>query len=592
VNPGLAHLLQWTRPHAGRIALAFLLGAATVGSSIGLMATSAYLLSAAALHPSIAELSLAIVGVRAFGLARGVFRYLERIITHTLNLRLLGTLRVWVYQTIEPLAPARLVDARSGDLLARAVTDIDSLQDFYARVLAPPAVAVAVAAGTAVYLGSHDLRLAVTFLILFTVAGVLLPAGVRSTARAPAQACSRARAALSAQIVVTLQGLPDLTAFSAQAPFADRLRAANRNLTEAQRQWAWLQSAPAAASGLLAQLAAAATLAWGVYLTAAGRMDGIALGAITLAALAAFEAAAALPAAALSSESVLAAAGRIFSLAELRPAVDDPADPRPAPDPSAGLHLCVRDLRFRYPGQSRDALDGFNLDLAPGRRVAIVGPSSAGKSTLARLLLRLWEYTDGEITLNGIELRALQTEAARSLFAAMLQPPTLFNTTLRENLLLGRPGSCEADLRGVLERVQLGSMLASLPRGLETRVGEGGAAVSAGERQRLALARTLLQSAAILVLDEPTAHLDPVTERAVLAGLTNLPPHQSLLMITHRLVGLDSMDEIVVLADGRIAERGTHGLLSKAGGMYQHMLGMQNRAWDVLGVTAITNGGV
>lgn len=578
-------LLRWTRPHAGRIAVAAILGAATVGSSIGLMATSAYLLSAAALHPSIAELSLAIVGVRFFGLSRGVFRYLERIANHTLNLRLLGELRVWFYRTIEPLAPARLVELRGGDLLARAIGDIDSLQEFYARVLAPPAVALAVAAGTAIFLGARDTLLALTFLVFFAAAAVLLPAMIRRAGRAPARALSGARAALSAQVIETLQGLPDLVSFGAQGLFLEQLHGENLALAAAHRRWAWLQAAPAAASLALGHLAAAATLAWGVHLTAAGRLDGVELGALALGVLAAFEAAAALPAAAQVSEAVLAAAGRVFALSDLKPAVRESAAPVDLPDRPGILDLEVRGLRFTYPGQPSPALDGVDLRLAPGARVAIVGPSGAGKSTLAALLLRLWEIDEGAIFFNGVELRSLRSDAARSLMAALVQQPTLFNTSLRENLLLANPQASESDMRRVLHHMQLGAFLDTLPSGLDTRVGEGGLALSAGERQRVALARTLLQPAPILLLDEPTAHLDTITERGVLAGLTAAAPPRSLLLITHRLVGLEAMDEILLLARGRVVERGAHAHLSRAGGLYQRMLELQNRAWDVLGET-------
>ncbi len=591
MNRAGMQLLRWTRPHAGRITLAALLGAATVGSSIGLMATSAYLLSAAALHPSIAELGLAIVGVRAFGLARGVFRYLERLATHTLNLKLLSDLRGWFYRTIEPLAPARLMDARSGDLLARAVGDINSLQEFYARVLSPPAVALAVAAMTAAFLGTQDGPLAILFLGFFVTATVLLPASVWKAGRTPARELSAARAALTAEIVETLQGLPDLVAFGAQGSFVQRFRNENDAVAGSHRRWARLQATSAAACSGLGYLATAAVLAWGVHLTAGGRIGGGVLGALALATLAAFEAAAPLPAAAHACETALAAAGRVFALAGVRPEVEEPASPVRPPDSSRGVTLAVRGLRFTYPGESGPALDGIDLRLAPGGRVAIVGPSGAGKSTLASLLLRLWEYSVGEIAIAGQELHTLGTEATRGLFAALPQRPALFNTTLRENLLLADPKASDDELLRVLHRMQLTGFLDSLPAGLDTRIGEGGLALSAGERQRLVLARTLLQAAPILLLDEPTAHLDTLTEQGVLAGLLAVTPPRSLLLITHRMVSLEALDEILVMVRGRVVERGTHARLSQSGGMYQRMRRIQNRAWDVLREPDTQSGG-
>jgi ATP-binding cassette subfamily C protein CydC len=235
-------------------------------------------------------------------------------------------------------------------------------------------------------------------------------------------------------------------------------------------------------------------------------------------------------------------------------------------------------LRFAYAPGERPALDGLSFDLPAGRRVALVGPSGAGKTTLLNLLLGFWPYAHGQVWLNGVELRASGPEAARRLLAVMPQSPYLFDATLRDNLRLARPTAEDAQLAEALAQAQLADFVAALPGGLDTRVGEHGLRLSGGERQRLALARALLQPGPLLVLDEPTANLDPLTERAVLAALLAASAGRSTLLITHRLVGLEAMDEILVLDHGRLVERGTHAGLLAAGGLYARLWTLQNRA--------------
>jgi thiol reductant ABC exporter CydC subunit len=575
-------LLRLTSPFATRIGVAVLMGAATVGSSIGLMATGAYLLSAAALRPSIAELGVAIVGVRFFGLARGVFRYLERIASHSVNLRLLTALRLWFYQAIEPLAPAGLVSARSGDLLARAVADIETLQDFYVRVLAPPGVAIVVLLGTSAFLGSVHPLLVLTLVGFALLGGALLPLAVLRLSRKPGAAAVAQRAALNAEVVDNLQGLADLVAFGAVETRLDRVRLASDSLAAAQRRLLWIQAAQSSASGLVAHLAMWTVLAVGVSQVQAGRVDGVVLAALALGTLAAFEAVIPLPLAAQSLEAALPAARRIFDLADQEPAVREPSRPGTIAESRATPSLEVHGLRFAYVPGDAPVLQGLELEVPAGKRLALVGPSGAGKTTLANLILRFWDYSQGEIRLDGIDIRSLSSEETRSRIAVIAQGTYLFNASLQENLLLANPEASRAAMEGALRGAQLDRLVATLPDGLATRIGERGLSLSAGERQRLAIARALLRPAGFLLLDEPTANLDPVTEQRVLEALLPATHGRTTLWITHRLVGLESVDGILVMERGRIIERGSHAELVQLGGLYASMWKLQNRAWDAL----------
>ncbi|MCW5883263.1 MAG: hypothetical protein KIS91_20175, partial [Anaerolineae bacterium] len=411
-------LLALVRPYTAWMALAVLLGAATIGSSIALMATSAYLISAAALRPSVAELSVAIVGVRFFGLARGVFRYLERWASHNATLRILARLRVWFYTAIEPLAPARLAQTQSGDLLARAVGDIGTLQDVFVRVVAPPVVALLVTLGTTLFLGLFDPRLALALVIFLALTGLALPAWIRRLSRNPSARLVQTRAALYADLVAGIQGLADVVAFGQQADMAARVRARDEATARAQSRLVWLNGLQSGGTTLLTHLGMWAVLVVGVTLVASRRVEGVYLAMLALAALAAFEAVLPLPQAAQAWETAQAAARRLFEVGE----TDLPPRPPSLPgkgesvshplqastvtlseakslalverecvacprDTSLSAQQCtaslrddimIRHVRFTYAPGGAPVLDDVSLDVAAGQWTALVGPSGAG----------------------------------------------------------------------------------------------------------------------------------------------------------------------------------------------------------------------
>ena len=567
-------LLRLAGPSARRMLLAALLGFATVGSGIGLMTTSAYLIAAAALGPSIAELQVAIVGVRFFGIARGVARYLERYVSHDVTFRLLAQIRTWFYRRLEPLAPARLMVFRSGDLLARIVADVETLENFYLRVLAPPAVALLTALLVAALLGSFDLRLAGALLGFLLLAGVALPLVVRSLGRRAGQQLVQVRAELNAQLVDGIQGVADLLAFDGGQGHLSRLQGTSRTLGQLQGRMARLSGFQSALTGLLMNLATLTVVAVAIPLVRAGQLDGVYLALLAVAAISSFEAVLPLPQAFQYLDNSLTAARRLFEIVDAEPVVVDP--PRPAPAPPR-LDLLFQGLRVAYEPGGPPALDGIDFSLPHGGKMAVVGPSGAGKSTLIEVLLRFWDYEGGQVHLGGRELRAYRQEDLRSLIAFVSQRTHLFNATVRENLLLARPDASEAEVRRAAERAGIHDFVAGLPKGYDTWIGEQGLRLSGGERQRLAIARAILKDAPMLLLDEPAANLDALTERQVLAELRGLMAGRTTLLVTHRLAGLETMDEILVLRQGQIVERGKHQDLLQRGGFYRRMWDLQNQ---------------
>jgi ATP-binding cassette subfamily C protein CydCD len=581
----IPRLLAFLRGSWGWVALSVLLGVLTVGSNVGLMGTSAFLISAAALHPELGMLEVAIVGVRFFGIARGVFRYAERLASHNVTFRLLARLRTWFYQKLEPLAPARLMEYRSGDLLSRIVADVDSLEDFYVRVVSPSLVAVLIAAGMILFFSRYAASLAWAYLAFMLLLGLGVPLLAWSLSRSLGAQLVTRRAALQARLVDGIQGLADLLAFGRGSDYALRLREEGRYYGETQRSLAALTGLSSGLTVLLVNLGILAVLGLTIPLIGAGRIPGVMLVVLVLAASAGFEAVIPLPQAAQTLSSSNQAARRLFEIVDAEPAVVDNVESRDQGiekrEPGTGATLLstlsLSNLSFSYPSSHEFALQGIDFSLAPGQRIAIVGPSGAGKSTLANLLLRFWDYSEGQIFLAGRDLHAWPQEHVRQQIGCLSQRTWFFNDTLRNNLLLARPAATRSEIQQAAQRAQIHDFILGLPQGYETVIGERGLRLSGGERQRLAIARLLLKDAPIFLLDEPTANLDPLTELRILDTLFSLVGAHSVLLITHRLVGLECMQEILVLDHGRILERGTQAQLLAHGGMYQRLWELQNR---------------
>jgi ATP-binding cassette, subfamily C, bacterial CydC len=531
-----------------RVALAVLLGALTILCGVGLMATAGYLISRAAERPAILSLTVAIVVVRVFGLARPVARYLERLSSHDLAFRALGRARHRVYERIEPLAPAQLRGDRQGDLLSRLVADVDSLQNLHLRGIGPPLVAVAASAVSvavaAAILPAAGLMLAIG---LFA-AGLAVPAVGGLAARRGGREAA-ARGELTAELIETLAGSAELAAYGRQDDRLHRLYSADRGLVRLARRAALADGAADGLRFVLTGATVAGVLAVAVSAHASGGLDRVLIALLALLALASFEAIQPLGEAARELGETVAAGRRLLELIDREPAVTNPDEPLPLP--AAPFTVALEGVRARYAPGEPPALDGFTLKLDPGRRIALVGPSGAGKTTVTNLLLRFLDPECGRVTLAGSDLRAYRQEDVRSAIAVAGQDAHLFSTTIRDNVRLARPGASDQELEQALDAARIGDWVRSLPEGLDTLVGEQGRELSGGQRQRIALARALLADAPVLVLDEPTAHLDEPTAERLLEDILGASGERSVLLITHRSEGLDLVDEVVVLDGGK-----------------------------------------
>jgi len=527
-----------------RVAAAVLLGALAVVFGIGLMTSAGYLISRAAEQPPILSLTVTIVAVRFFGLARPLARYLERIVSHDLALRSLARIRSRFYERIEPLAPAQLDGYRRGELLNRMVGDVDALQGLYPRTLGPPLVAVLAAAGAVAAAATVLPSAAAVLAAGLLVGGVGVPLLAWAAARSAGRRQAAARGELTADLVELLRGAPELVAFGRDEDTLARVRAADAELVRLGRRDALAGGAADALMLLIAGLTVAGLLALAVEAHSAGTLDRVLVATLALLALASFDAVVPLAAGARETSGLLAAGRRVLETMERKPLVCDPAEPHPGPPRRAPVELVGVTARY---GDEEPVLRGFALRLEAGRRVALVGPSGAGKTTVTNLLLRFLDPIEGRVTIAGHDVREYRQEDVRAMFALAGQDAHVFDSTIRENLRLARPDVVDAELWVALQRARLADWVAALPAGLDTPVGEEGTMLSGGQRQRLVLARALLADAPVLLLDEPTAHLDPPTAQAVIDDVLDAAGERTVLLITHRPEGLDRMDEIVSL---------------------------------------------
>jgi ATP-binding cassette, subfamily C, bacterial CydC len=565
-------LLGLLGPYRFRVALAVLLGVATVAGNVGLLSTAAYVISAAAVVSYISLLTIPIYLVRFFSVSRSFSRYFERLVSHDLTFRLLGNLRSWFYVRLTPLAPALLEGYRSGDLLSRLVEDVEELENLYMRAVSPVLVAAVVWGLAFAVLYPFDPALAITVLVFLAAAGVGAPLLVWALSRGLGRRQLELRSELYSRIVEGTQGVQDLLAFGREEEQGRQIEVLNSKLARIERRQALISGLHDSSGDLLTNLAMLVMLVLAIPLVAGGEVHGIYLAFLALVALGVFEAATPLGAAFQTIGRTTAAGERLFEVSDSEPTIRNPKSPLPVPE---DFTVRFDNVSFRYGEGDPFSLEDVSFALEPGRKVAVVGPSGSGKSTLANLILRFRDPQGGEIRLGGRSLSEYAQEDVRRLVSVVPQSTHVFNDTLRNNLLLADPEANDEALELALERARISSFIERLPDGLDTYVGEHGSRLSGGERRRLAVARALLKDAPLLVLDEPTANLDTVTELEVLASVWEAARDRAALLVTHRLVGMEDMHEILVMDGGRIVERGAHEQLLAAGGLYCRMLETQ-----------------
>jgi ATP-binding cassette subfamily C protein CydC len=553
--------------------LSISLGWATVASWIALIGTSSYLISYAALHPSVAELQVAIVGVRFFGITRGVFRYLERLVSHTTTFKILSEMRVWLFEELEKLTPAALKEYKGGDLLARVIDDIETLQDFFIRVVYPPIVALLSAIGVLWFFGRWSVSFSLVLFWFQFLLGVLLPILILRVSRGPSVELVRNGSRLRELAVDAVQGNAEITAFGIEDDFKHKLFELGNERSKLQKKMHLINGFHGSLVSFGINACVVVLIVLAVPMVSSGILDGKLLAVVLLGSLASFEAILVLPSVYQNLEKSLESARRLFEIIDKEPEVESVGGDFLIESP---ISLNLVNLSFSYPRINIPVLEEISLDLPAGKQVGIVGASGEGKTTVINLLLRYWNYSSGKIMLNGKDIKQYDVEEVRRNMGVLAQRVYLFNSSIFENIRLGNP---KASLSEVVEAANLAGaheFIQKLPSGYEAIVGEKGSSLSGGERQRIGLARLLLKKASIYFLDEPTANLDLITGKKVMNSILESLCGKSLLLVTHKLAGLPRMDEIIILSEGRIIERGTHSELVRSGGVYSRMWETEN----------------
>ncbi|GLW23057.1 thiol reductant ABC exporter subunit CydC [Microbispora triticiradicis] len=542
-----------------RLVLAAVAGSAADLAGVALIASAAWLITRAAEQPPLAALSVAIVAVRAFATTRGVFRYGERLAGHDVALRAQAGTRERLYRALIPAGP---LPQRGADLLSRMVDDTDAVQDLLVRCLLP-AVAALVTGLTAVVIAGFLLPVAAPVLAAgLLAAGLALPVGTAAAARRWSARIAPARADLAARVADLVHGAADLAAYGARDEALSAAMDADGRLARLERGQARINAA-ALGIGVLAQGLTVAAVVW---VAQGAGLDRVATAVLALTSLVAFEPALALGAAGERFAAVLAALRRLRETAATPPAVREPDEPAPPPEPP--LTVEVEDLVVRHGGRE-PALNGVSLTLTPGRRVAVVGPSGAGKSTLLSALMRTVEIESGAIRLNGTDVRRLSSDDVRARVTGLTQDPYVFQASFTDNLRLAGPSASTGEIEAAVRRARLDAWAGRT--GWDTVLGEDGRTVSGGQLQRLALARALLYDPPVLLLDEPAEALDEETADLLTADLLDATRGRTTLLVTHRLRGLEQVDEIVVLEGGRVTQRGAHADLVGVPGYYRDL---------------------
>jgi len=568
----ISRLLSYISDHRWQFTLALLLAAGTILAGIGLMSTSGYLISRAAQRPMIVDLFMVTAGVRFFGISRAVVRYFERVVSHDLTFKILHSMRVDLYRKFDSFSQKWLMGRRSGDLLSGIVSDIETLQNVYLRIISPVIVAAVISILTFAGLAFFDIIIAVTALVFLVFNGVAVPYLSLKLARGRGKKDITTRTQVKIFLVDRLQGLQDLLWMGRKKDTLHEFDSLQNKLDDIETRNAGTSGITEGLNTLLSHLAMFTVLMLAIPLVINGDIRGVWLAALALGVLSSFEAVQGLANAFIQFENSQEASERVFSMAESGKYLVVSENQNQIEVPQGKFQIGFRNVSFSY-NTENITLNDISFDITAGSKTAVVGPTGSGKSTLLNLLLGFWKPDQGQILANDKSIYELDIEQLRKKFGVMSQDAYIFNRSLRENLLIANPDATDDQLRAVLHKVGLGEFAVNL----DIQPGSQGMRFSGGERQLIALARVFLKESDFWIFDELTAHMDVGTERKVLDTIWSNLGDKSLLMITHRLVTMEKMDQIIVMDKGRIAEAGTHSELMQQKSLYARMFELQNQ---------------
>lgn len=558
------------KKQAGYVLLSLILGVLTILSNIGLLGTSAVLISRAALHPDVLDLMVLIVAVRFFGISRGVFRYLERVFSHDTTFRILSSIRKWFYKNFRENYSENNIGFKTGDIYTRLTSNVDNLKEYYLRGVYPLIIAVLTGVITTDFIAYFSNKLAFIYALIYFLCGLLLPAILFKFSYKLIKKEAVLKEKLNKTLIDMLNGILEVKVYNMEDYFKVKFLQITKELSTIQKKKNVVNAIGENIHGFSASLIMTLALIITVPEVTAGELPGIYYAMLPLTIMASFEALMPINNILYKFNKAYTAGKSIFSIIDEKICVRGNELSE-----ISSLDLTVKNLCI-YKNQSKECIiKELSFYLPYGRKLAIVGASGSGKSTILKALLGFLNFNEGEIKLGDMSYEFLEKEEIRKQFSYIDQSPYMFNTSFKENLLIANPEASIEEVTCALECSYIKSLIDTLPQGLDTPLGQYSCSISGGEKQRLEISRALLKNAPIILLDEPTAGLDVELEKKVVEELQKDLKDKSCIWVTHRFVAMDYMDEIVVMHKGKVVERGTHKELLENKGYYYKLWSMQ-----------------
>jgi ATP-binding cassette, subfamily C, bacterial CydC len=558
--------------HIGFVTLSLITGTLTILSNMGMLSTSSILISRAALHPDVLDLMVLIVAVRFFSLSRGVFRYSERLFSHHTTFKILSSIRTWFYKNFNENYSENNRQFKTGEIYTNLANDVDSLKEFYLRGVSPIVTALLTGLATSMFLSYFSMVLTFTYLIFFFLLGFLLPISLFKLKNNLIKEEGTLKKGVNLVLLDMLKGTMEISLYSLKEDFTKKYNSLSEELAKIQKAKNFITVLGDNIYGLSVSLLVVLSLFEITPMVTGGSLSGVYYAMLPLAIMASFEALIPMPNILYKFREAIDAGKNIFSVIDL--------------SENSTIHKGASVNSFHLLADSLTVLDetcreyiikDISFDLPPGKKLALVGLSGSGKSTILKALLGFINYHSGDIRLGCNSYSSMNTENIRDCFTYLEQNPYIFDVSIKENLLIADSNGDSSGLTDTLEKMQIMGLIKQLPMGIDTVLGQNGSKVSGGERQRLALVRTFLKDSPIILLDEPTAGLDVSLEKKLIDSIHRNIENKSCLWVTHRLVGMERMDEILVIHKGQTLERGTHKELLNKKGFYHRLWHIQQQ---------------
>lgn len=557
------------------VLLSIVMGVFTILANIGLLSTSAILLSRAALRPDVLDLMVLIVIVRFFGISRGVFRYAERIFSHNTTLKMLSGIRSWFYKSFNENYTENTIKFKTGDIYSKIVNDVDVLKDFYLRVFYPFVIAVLTGMITSMFIAYFSKKISGIYLGFYIFSGFVLPVILFKLNEPFSERASKLKNDINLILIDILKGIVEVQIYYLKDEFTKKFVKLNKKLSVLRKNQNIINTLVDSINSVILSLLIVITLMFTASLVGTNRLEGIYYAMLPLMIMASFEALIPMSLVIYKLNDSYNSGKNIFSI------IDSNDHKNKSLDNKIITSYDIRVKNLSICDGEHYIIKDLSLELPYKKKMAIVGPSGCGKSTLLKTILGYIKYQNGDIIIGDESYKNIQNDDIRKVFTYIDQNPYTFNTTIKENLLIASTKATTIEITKVLQKVQIINLIKELPEGLNTRIGQYGYNLSGGEIKRLIIARALLKDSKVILLDEPTASLDTKTEKKVVLELHDLIKDKSCIWVTHRLVNMEVMDEILVMDKGSIVERGTHKELLIIKGLYYDLWNMQKQYLNI-----------